>query len=63
MSLWLAPPEYVIIRKLEFFREGSSDKHLRDIRNMLPQVNEKLDKVFLERELASRGLEKYWSKI
>ncbi len=24
----LAPPEYVIIRKLEFYREGGSEKHL-----------------------------------
>src|SRR5262245_30468885 len=25
----VAPPEYVIIRKLEYFREGGSEKHLR----------------------------------
>jgi hypothetical protein len=31
----VAPPEYVITRKLEFYREGGSDKHLRDIRSML----------------------------
>ena len=33
--IWLAPPEYVIIHKLEFYREGRSEKHLRDIRGML----------------------------
>src|SRR5262245_5939807 len=27
----VAPPEYVIVRKLEYFREGGSEKHLRDI--------------------------------
>ena len=32
---WIAPPEYVILRKLEFLREGGSDKHLRDIRFIL----------------------------
>lgn len=31
----LAPPEYVIVRKLQFFREGRSNKHLRDIHRML----------------------------
>src|SRR5260370_5378806 len=31
----LAPPEYVIVRKLEYYREGGSEKHLRDIRSML----------------------------
>lgn len=29
--IWLAPIEYVILRKLKVFREGGSDKHLRDI--------------------------------
>src|SRR5688572_15113787 len=33
-SVRMAPPEYVIVRKLEFFREGKSEKHLRDIRLM-----------------------------
>lgn len=32
--LWLAPPEYVIVRKLQFYREGTSPKHLTDIQNM-----------------------------
>lgn len=29
----LAPPEYVIVRKLEFYREGGSEKHVRDSLN------------------------------
>lgn len=32
---WFAPPESVIVHKLVFFREGSSAKHLEDIRAML----------------------------
>jgi hypothetical protein len=31
----LAPPEYVILRKLEYAREGRAEKHLRDIRALL----------------------------
>lgn len=31
----LAPIEYVIVRKLEYFRAGNSDRHLRDIAMML----------------------------
>lgn len=34
-GIWVAPPVYVIIRKLEYYREGRSDKHLRDIRFVL----------------------------
>jgi hypothetical protein len=35
LSAWFAPPEYVILWKLEFFREGGGDKHLRDVRGIL----------------------------
>ncbi|MBK8201492.1 MAG: hypothetical protein IPK68_03930 [Bdellovibrionales bacterium] len=61
-SVWLAPPEYVIIRKLEYFREGGSEKHLEDIRKMLLQVESALDKAFLEKEIQARGLEQYWEQ-
>jgi hypothetical protein len=43
-SITIAPPEYVILRKLEYFREGGSDKHLRDIRAMLAVSGDQLDR-------------------
>jgi len=45
----IAPPEYVIIRKLQFFKEGASEKHMRDIMAMLknPELGE--SRVELER--------------
>lgn len=63
LSFWIAPPEYVIIRKLEYYREGGSDKHLDDIRKMLPQVDSKLDKNFLKKEIEGRSLEKQAAEI
>ena len=33
--LKVAPAEYVIVRKLEYYHEGGSEKHLRDVRAML----------------------------
>jgi hypothetical protein len=59
--IWLAPPEYVIIGKLEFYREGSSDKHLRDIRGMLAVTD--IDRPFLEKEVATRGLQDAWRAV
>lgn len=59
--IWLAPPEYVIIGKLEFYREGSSEKHLRDIRGMLTVTD--IDHAFLEKEIAARGLEEAWRAV
>lgn len=37
LDAWFAPPEYVILRKLEFYLEGGSEKHLNDIRAILEQ--------------------------
>ncbi len=62
-GLWLAPPEYVIIRKLEYYREGGSSKHLDDIRKMLVQIERDLDRDFLNAELEKRGLRSLWTKL
>jgi hypothetical protein len=35
LGIWVAPPEYVILRKLEYYQEGGSAKHLEDIRGCL----------------------------
>lgn len=60
-QLWLAPPEYVIVRKLEFYREGGTEKHLRDIRGMLAATE--IDRGFLEKEISDRGLQEAWSAV
>ena len=39
-----APPEYVILRKLQFYREGRSTKHLRDIHRMINILGPEWDK-------------------
>jgi hypothetical protein len=59
----VAPPEYVIVRKLEYHREGGSDKHLRDIRAMLSVSSEQIDRAELEGLIRERGLEESWKKI
>jgi hypothetical protein len=59
--VWLAPPEYVIVHKLEFFRERQSEKHLRDIRGMLAVTD--VDRAFLEREIDARQLQDAWRAV
>jgi hypothetical protein len=54
------PPEYLIIRKLEFFREGGSQKHLRDIASMLEESHSIINHAFLEHHLTQLGLEPQW---
>jgi hypothetical protein len=58
---WIAPPEYVISRKLEFLREGGSDKHIRDIRFILAATA--VDRAFLEREVSRLGVQAEWAKL
>ncbi len=59
-QLWLAPPEYVIIHKLEFFREGGSEKHVRDIRGMLAVTD--VDRQLLAAEIERRELRVEWAR-
>lgn len=58
----VAPPEYVILRKLEYFREGGSEKHLRDIRSMLAISGELIDIAELEDWVRRRGLGDVWAE-
>jgi hypothetical protein len=57
-----APPEYVILRKLQFFREGGSGKHLRDIARMLTVLGEEWDRTTLARMIAEHGLTAEWEQ-
>lgn len=59
----VAPPEYVILRKLEYYREGGSEKHLRDIRSMLQTSPDAIDRVELEKQIAARGLHEAWLQL
>jgi len=57
----LAPPEYVILRKLEFFKRGGSSKHPRDIAWMLRVSESGIDRPLLERKVSELGLEVPWA--
>ena len=61
--LWFAPPEYVILWKLEFYREGGGDKHLRDIRSMLTVSHQDIDLALLRRATDALGLAAQWNRV
>lgn len=62
-SVALALPEYVIVRKLEYCREGGSEKHLRDVRSILSVSGEQLDQSALFDWIRRRGLEAQWKLL
>ena len=62
-TITVAPPEYVILRKLEYYREGGSEKHLRDIRSMLAVSGDLLDRPALQDWVARLGLKTEWQLV
>lgn len=62
-TVQLAPPEYVIVRKLEYLREGGSEKHLRDISAMLRVSGALIDTTVLREWVTRLGLAAEWERV
>jgi hypothetical protein len=60
LELWLAPPEYVILRKLQYFREGGSQKHLSDIKKMLDQEESVISRSVIQEWVVQKNVLKEW---
>lgn len=58
-----ASPEDVIVRKLQYFAEGGSEKHLRDIRGILRVTGDAVDHAYLREWIDRFGLREHWSKV
>ena len=56
----IAPPEYVIINKLMFYREGKAQKHINDIKAILNNSKEIIDFELLKHYLHQFGLNNEW---
>ena len=61
-QVWLAPPEYVILRKMEYYREGGSEKHLRDIAGMVKITSDQINFQELSTKIKQYALLKQWKK-
>ncbi len=57
---WLASPEYVILRKLDYYREGKPEKHLRDIAGMIEISSAQINFDQLQNKIKDYSLEKEW---
>lgn len=56
----VAPPEYVIVKKLEFYKEGLEQKHIKDIKAILINSKEIMDFTLLEKYIIRFGLRDAW---
>lgn len=61
-SMWVAPPEYVIVRKLEFYREGGSAKHIADIQGVLEVSGDSIDMISIGEWVDRLGLGSQWAE-
>lgn len=61
-QVWFAPPESVIVNKLRFFRDGGSEKHLRDIRGMLEVTGDAIDRMAIAAACEELGLQAEWQR-
>lgn len=58
----LAPIEAVMLSKLRYYQMGKSDRHLRDIQQMLRISGDLVDRPELERWAARLGVEGEWTQ-
>lgn len=58
---WIASPEDVIIKKMVFYGERGSEKHLRDIKSILAFT--KIDHSYLQLWIKSLKIEQEWARV
>ncbi len=60
---YCARPEDVILAKMEYYRQGGSEKHLRDIAGILRVSSEAVDRDYVSRWAQQLGLTEVWGAI
>lgn len=56
-------PEDAVLKKLEYFREGGSEKHLRDIAGVIGTMRQELDFGYIEQWAARLGVADPWRQV
>ncbi|NJL24332.1 MAG: hypothetical protein HC902_03585 [Calothrix sp. SM1_5_4] len=58
---YIAAPENIILKKLDYYRDGAAEKHLTDIREIL--AGSQVDDEYLQLWIEKLGLKAEWGKI
>ncbi len=58
-----AAPEDIIIMKMQYYRDGGSEKHLRDIAGILKVSRDEVNKSYIADWARRLGLEEIWKMI
>lgn len=62
-AVTFASPEDVIVKKMAYYQEGGSDKHLRDIAGVIRVQGDALDRPYIDEWAAKLGLSDLWKEI
>ncbi len=63
LRVQIASPEDIIISKMRYYREGQSDKHIRDSAGVLARQGERIDRAYIEHWAKEFGLTDIWQAI
>ncbi len=63
LKVWFGSPEDVILKKLEYFREGGSDKHLSDIAGVLKVQGPRVDRQYIAEWAERLGVSELWQMV
>ena len=58
-----AAPEDVIVKKMEYYRAGGSDRHLRDIAGVLEVSGKEIDRDYIGDWAERLGLSEIWQRV
>ena len=62
-DVWFVAPEDLILKKMDFYREGGSDKHLRDIASIIKISGNRLDFEYIASHANRLGLAGIWQQL
>lgn len=62
-DIWLAPPEYVIVKKLSYWEEGGHEKHIHDIEAMLEIQGDNISEKDVLENLPSEALRNKFTEL
>jgi hypothetical protein len=63
LSVTFASPEDVMLKKMEYYQQGGSEKHLRDIAGVLQTRGPQIDYGYMAEWSARLGLSEVWESI
>ena len=63
LEVYCAAPEDVILSKMQYYQEGGSEKHLRDITGILKVSDEQVDRRYVAEWADRLGVAEIWQAI